>query len=268
MITADYHVHSAFSTDSTAPMEEMVEKAIALGLERICFTDHMDYDYPGVKEGDFTFQPDEYLTKLTHLTKQYKDKIKILHGIELGLKPYLKERYDQLLQEYPFDFVIGSSHLVDNEDPYFAPFWQNRTDAEGLRRYFETIKENALSFDNFDVYGHLDYIIRYVPSKNTCYDYDTHETVIEEALKAIIETGKGIEVNTSGYKYGLGHAHPKEEIIKRYLELGGTIITIGSDAHKPEHLAYDFTEARNMLQSLGVKEYTVFENRTPIFLPL
>lgn len=268
MIKADCHIHTDFSTDSTTPMEVMIEKAISIGLSYICITDHMDFDYPGTKIDDFIFKPDNYYETVHKLTSKYKEKIQVLFGIEIGLQPYLKERYDILLSQYPFDFVIGSSHLVDGLDPYFNVFWQDKTDHVGLTKYFQSIIDNMNSNPNIDVYGHLDYIIRYVPSKITRYEYTTYQAIIDELLLAIIEKGKGIEVNTSGYKYGLDHAHPKEEIIKRYFELGGSIITIGSDAHKPEHLAYDFERARNMLLSLGISQYAIFKERKPQFLPL
>ncbi|BBF43049.1 histidinol-phosphatase [Lachnospiraceae bacterium KM106-2] len=268
MIQADYHVHTAFSSDSQASVESMIEQAIALGFTRICITDHMDYDYPKIYDLDFVFQPDEYFTKLEQIQKKYASKIKVLIGIELGLRPSVTAKCKQLVEHYPFDFIIGSTHLVDDIDPYEATYWNDQSEEESIDRYFKTISDNLAAFSDIDVYGHLDYVVRYAPSKACSYEYSAHQQTIDQALQAILAKGKGIEVNTAGYKYGLGFAHPKKDIIKRYLELGGKIITIGSDGHKPEHMAYDFKKAREMLLSLGVKEYTVFEKRQPIFLPL
>lgn len=268
MITADYHVHSAFSSDSEASMESMVEKAISLGLTRICFTDHIDYDFPKQYHLRFEFDVDEYFAKLSHLKESYKNQIQILSGVECGLRPYLADRFQKLVTTHPFDFVICSSHLIQDMDPYHKDFWNGRTKKEGLDLYFDSILANIEAYDNFDVYGHLDYVIRYVPDKDTTYDYADYAEKIDAILMVLIKNGKGIEVNTAGYKYGLDTPNPKAEIITRYLALGGRILTIGSDGHKPEHLAYDFTKARELLLSLGVKEYTVFEQRKPIFLPL
>lgn len=268
MITADLHVHSDFSSDSDTPMEQMIEKAISLGYERICMTDHMDYDFPKTCPYDFVFDPDHYFERLNQLSYKYKNDIKILYGIELGLKPYLSQRYNELLEKYPFDFVIGSTHLVNDIDPYYPEYWENKSEQQGLEQYFDTIIANIKSGANFDICGHIDYIIRYAPSKNSHFSYLEHATRIDEILKTVIQLGKGIEINTAGYKYGLGHPHPQEDIIKRYIELGGTLITIGSDAHKPEHLAFDFTKAREVLLSLGIRQYAVFEKRKPILLPL
>ncbi len=265
MIIADYHVHSHFSSDSTASMAETVEKAIELGMNKICFTDHMDYDFP-VKYGlPFVFDPDEYFKELDVIADRYKSKIKVLKGIELGLQPYLAPRYKKLLKQYDFDFAIGSSHLVNGMDPYYPEYWRDITAEEGMRTYFQSIIDNVKAFQEFQVYGHLDYIVRYAPDKNQSYTYEKYADIIDEMLKTIIGSGKGIEVNTAGYKYGLGFAHPQTDVLNRYKELGGEIITIGSDGHKPEHIGYDFPKAEEMLLSLGFRYYVTYEKKQPVF---
>ncbi len=268
MITADYHIHTSFSSDSKAPMEDVIKQAITMGLTRICITDHMDYDYPARYNLPFIFDPEPYCKTITTLKEQYKEQITVLMGIECGVRPYLKDRFDTLLHQYDFDFVIASSHLAKDMDVYYPEYWEGITEDEGYRIYFQSILDNLNSFENFDVYGHLDYVVRYGPSKGDNFEYPLYADLFDEILKTIISMGKGIEVNSAGYKYGLGRPHPTKEIIKRYLELGGTILTIGSDAHKTEHLAYDFAKVRELLLELGVTKYTVFEHRQPIFLDL
>mgnify|MGYP000259149774 FL=1 len=270
MIIYDYHVHSDFSSDSKAPMEQMIEQGIKSGLKKICFTDHMDYDYPPVGEYTFVFDPDAYIKKLDELKSHYGKQIEILTGIELGLQPHLKERMTALLERYPFDFVIGSSHVVDSMDPYYPEYWENRSVKDGIYRYYESIIENCKVFQGFDVYGHIDYIIRYIPGnlKNPVkmdYSYSEYADILDEVLKTIISFGKGIEVNTSGLKYGHAYPHPKPEILKRYRELGGELITIGSDAHKSEHLCYDFSLIPDLLKSIGFKYYATFVQRKPVY---
>ncbi len=268
-IIADYHVHSNFSGDSQAPMEQVIERAIQLGLKKLCFTDHMDYDYPLYGDTRFVFDPEEYIFKLDQMREQYGKQLQILTGIELGLQPQVTEYYDDLMKRYDFDFAIGSTHVLDYMDPYFPEFWEHRTKEEGLLAYFKSITNNCRLFrNNFHVYGHLDYIIRYAPSvdgKKADYSYADYADILEEALKTIIDCGKGIEVNTAGLKYGLGYAHPKVEILKRYRELGGELITIGSDAHKPEHLCYDFHVVPDLLKGLGYKYYATFIQGEPIY---
>lgn len=268
MIRADYHLHSDFSSDSTAPMEDMIEKAIELGLTRICFTDHMDYDFPVTSGYTFVFDPEEYFLKLTRLKEQYEGKIKVLMGIELGLQPHLGEQFQKLADNYPFDFMIGSTHLVNRLDPYLSEYWENRSKEEGVRAYFEEIIKNLKSNPCFLINGHLDYMIRYAPNTNKDFAYKDYAETIDTMLRSIIESGKGIEINTSGFKYGLSVPHPHTDILKRYKELGGELITIGSDAHKPEHLAFDFDRAENLLMDLGFHYYAVYEERKPILLPL
>lgn len=268
MITADYHVHSAFSSDSETPMEDMIEQAISLGMTRICFTDHMDYDYPEIYQMTFQFDVEAYYRKLSMLSEKYRDDIQVLMGIELGIMPHLADRYQTLLASYPFDFVIASTHLIDGVDPYYPDFWNCCTPKEGLMRYFNATLENILRFQNFDVYGHLDYIGRYAPDKGACFCMDDFSEIIDKILTILISSGKGIEVNTAGYKYGMNHPNPHEDILRRYFALGGNILTIGSDAHKPEHLAYDFTRVYSILKELELSTYTVFEQRKPIHVPL
>jgi len=270
MIIADNHVHSEFSSDSQAPMEQMIERAIQLGLKKLCFTDHMDYDYPPISEHNFIFDPQAYMTKVSELKEKYKNRINLLLGIELGLQPHLSERLTNLVKSYPFDFIIGSSHVVDHEDPYFPQYWENQTKKEGIHRYFETIINNCKAFHGFHTYGHIDYIIRYIPGQTTAlvkedYLYSDYADILDEALKTIVSYGIGLEINTAGYKYGLGYPHPKLEIIKRYKELGGELITVGSDAHKPEHLCYDFHRVPELLKRVGFRYYTTFEQGKPIF---
>ena len=118
------------------------------------------------------------------------------------------------------------------------------------------------------MYGHIDYVVRYGPDKNTYYSYADYADVIDEILKQLIHNGKGIEVNTAGFKYGLGHPNPCEDILKRYRELGGEILTLGADAHQPEHIAYDFQRLPKLLQTCGFSYYTVFKNRKAQFIAL
>ena len=134
--------------------------------------------------------------------------------------------------------------------------------------YFESILENIHAFDGFDVYGHIDYVVRYGPTKNANYSWTQYQDVIDEILKLLIENGKGIEINTGGFKYGLGHPNPTEGIIRRYRELGGEIITIGADAHAPQHIGYDFQKVPDILKEAGFEYFTVFKQRKPEFLKL
>lgn len=119
-----------------------------------------------------------------------------------------------------------------------------------------------------DVYGHIDYIVRYGPNKNRDYSYGKYRDILDVILKTILDKGLGIELNTGGYHYGLGEPNPCTEVIRRYRDLGGEIITIGADAHTPDKIAYDFSKAADLLRECGFSYYTVFKERTPQFLKL
>lgn len=263
----DTHLHSEFSGDSDAPQENMIVSAIEKKLSGICFTDHLDLDYPN---GPDTFLLDipNYWKSVKTYQKKYESKLQIGFGIELGLQPHLAEKHTQLLSAYPFDFVIGSSHVVHGFDPYYPEFFCERDEKTACLEYFESILENIKAFDGFDVYGHLDYIVRYCPQKNQNYRWNDYKDIIDEILRQLISRGKGIEINTGGFKYGLSHPNPTEEIIQYYKQLGGEIITLGADAHAPNHIAYDFNKLPAILKNAGFDYFTVFRSRKPEFIKI
>jgi histidinol-phosphatase (PHP family) len=271
MIISDCHLHSSFSSDSTAPLESMVQRGISLGLKAMCMTEHLDFDYPENSEGlDFLLDYDAYQNKLFELKEQYADQIELLFGIEMGLMDYLGERYKKIADAYPFDFIIGSSHLVNGIDPYEPEYFKEYGSKKGMQIYFESILANIDGCKDLDyqVYGHLDYAIRYAPEKNSFFNFKDYQEIIEEILKKLIRKDKGIEVNTTGFRYGLGQPNPHFDIIKCYHDLGGEILTIGSDAHKPEDMAYAFKELPALLKKAGFGHYTLFRNRKPYNLDL
>lgn len=271
MITSDFHMHTAFSSDSDASPESMAEGALKKGLNTICITDHMDKDYPFYKEmgeNAFVFDVDAYFQKLRKMQKQYKGQIEIRIGIELGLQPHLGEYCREITEKYPFDFVIGSLHVLKRKDPYYREDFSELTDEELYRLTFQEMSEILKNVDAFDVLGHMDYIVRYGKYQAKEYSYAAFAPYLNEILKKVIEMGKGIELNTAGLKYGLGFCHPHPDVLRRYRELGGEIITVGSDGHKPEHIAYEFQKASGILQECGFRYYTEFKGRKPDFIKL
>ena len=270
-IQADYHLHSSFSGDSEAPMETMIRRGIDLGLTRMCFTEHMDFDFP-VSEispaGCFEVNADSYLYDLLKYREIYRNKIRILFGVELGLQAHLVPLQAAFAASKPFDFIIGSSHLCAGKDPYQPDFWEGRNEEEALREYFSSIIENLETFTDFDVYGHLDYVVRYAPEKDKNYSYEKYSDLFEKMLDLLLENGIGLEVNTGGVRYGLKDLHPCTALLRRYREKGGEIVTVGSDAHRPEDLCRSFDRAEAVLKDCGFRYYAVFENRTLQFIKL
>lgn len=263
----DYHLHSNFSGDCETAPTAMIEQGIALGMPAMCFTDHYDMDFPD--EPDlFLFNLEEYFAVMNKLQKKYADKIQIQIGIELGLQKHLENQCRAVVESFPFDFVIGSSHLLYGKDPYYPDFFINREESTCYYDYFQSILENLEAFDQFDVYGHLDYIVRYGPEKAAHYSYKKYQELLDAILQTCIRKKIGIELNTGGLAYGLGFPNPHPDIIKRYRQLGGTLITVGSDAHTPQRMAYEFSHAAQLLKDCGFSHYTIFKKRQPEFIRL
>jgi len=270
MIITDFHTHSSNSGDSYTPMNQQIESAIQKGIKHLCITEHLDLDYPKMPRENISFDLDTntYYEEFKTNIEKYSSQIDLLFGVELGLQPHLADTYHDYIKQWPFDFIIGSSHLCDGCDIYYPSFYEGKDEAECYRRYFESELENINSYSGFDVYGHLDYIVRYGPNKDKYYSYEKYKDIIDAILCKLIYLGKGIEINTKAFKAGMAHPNPCEDILKRYLELGGEIITIGSDAHSPDFIASAFDKAEIILKECGFKAYTYFKERKPIFIDL
>lgn len=270
MITADCHLHSSFSGDSDTPMEEMVLQGIAQGLDTMCFTEHNDFEYPDAEDLDgkiFLLNTDSYLYELANLKEKYAGKIRLLFGVELGLQPEVVRQNAVYAKSFEFDFIIGSSHLCHGKDVYYPDFFQGRSTREALREYFESILENIQKFSNFSVYGHLDYAVRYAPGKDE-YLYSVYHDIFDEILKTLLDKGIGLELNTGGIKAGMHDFHPCVGVLKRYRELGGEIITVGSDSHDTARIGDSFERAADVLRECGFRYYCVFEKRAPEYFRL
>ena len=142
------------------------------------------------------------------LRDKYQSKLDVRFGIELGLQPHLEHSFKELLESVPFDFVIGSSHVVHGQDPYYREFFKGRKESECYMEYFESILENLAVFSEMDVYGHIDYVVRYGPNQNREYSYGRYQDILDEILRTIISKGCGIELNTGGSITGLASRTP------------------------------------------------------------
>ena len=277
MILADFHIHSSNSGDCEIPMKTQIDAAISKGLCHLCFTEHLDIDYPAPPKGyiydscDFNLDADKYLNEFLDVKSQFSKSnpaFNLYYGVEIGLQEHIVDSNNAFIYHHPFDFVIASMHLLNGADPYYKEYWTGKDDEAEYRSYFESIYKNICLFNNFDVLGHLDYIVRYGASKDENYSYLKYSDVIDPILIKIIEMGKGLEINTGGLKYGLKSTNPSLDILKRYKELGGKIITIGSDAHSPEYVAYEFSKAEDILKAAGFNYYNVFRARMPMTINL
>lgn len=262
---ADQHLHTSFSGDSETPPEEQAEKAIALGIERICFTDHHDHDV--VSDIDFELDIPRYMAAMSELKKKYSGRLDIRTGIELGLQSHIADYLYKLTEKYPFDFVIGSVHFIDGLDPYYPEYFEKHG-KNSYRLYFETLLRRIRKVKCYDSLGHLDYIVRYGAPHGLTYSYSEYGDYIDEILRQIISDGKALECNTGGLSRGLTEPNPCRDVFVRYRELGGELITLGSDAHSPETLGCCFDRCGAMLRDCGFKYYAVYEKRRPEMLSL
>ena len=266
---SDYHIHTHFSTDSEEEPRLYIERAIELGMKEICFTDHIDYDYPEIDgKKEFIFNPDAYFAEFSALRDEYRDRLKIKIGVETGLNPVNSAPNRKLLDSYPFDFVIGSSHIMDGIDPYYPDYWTGKNPSDVIRHYYESILEMTAVYDDYDVYGHLDYIKRYVTDPDYVYIYSDIEDIMDMLHKNIIEKGRGIELKTRGLSNGITSFVPTIALLERYHSLGGEIITLGSDAHRVPRLGFGFRTARDILINTGFKYIAAFEQRKATFVPI
>lgn len=181
------------------------------GLTHICFTEHMDIDYPVSEEtpaGTFLVNTDSYLYDLARFQDAYKDRLRILFGIELGLQPDLSKKLAAYAHAYEFDFIIGSAHIVNGKDPYYPAFYENRSEEAAYREYFESVIANIKKCSHFDVFGHLDYVVRYGPEKDKHYSYAKYQDLFDTILTLLLEKEKGIELNTGSLRSGTKDVSP------------------------------------------------------------
>lgn len=265
----DIHTHTDFSGDCNVPIREMIEAAKNAGVRYYGITDHHDLDFPecGI---NFELSVAEYFQTLADLKKEYDSSdFTLLIGIEFGLQPHLSEELLGLLEEFPFDYVIGSNHLAYGVDPYDKTFFNGMTRNEGYQRFFEATLENIEKLQGFHIIGHLDYVMRYWRGDGSKhYTYEQFAPILDQILLKIIEKNLCLEVNTSGYKYKLNQPHPSYEILQRYYELGGRLITLGSDAHLPTNIASSFEETIQKLKSIGYSYQYYFIGQERLNAPL
>jgi len=255
----DFHMHSRVSFDSQTPAAQMVAAAEKMGLKEICFTDHVDRCV--IPELNYVFDLEEYRQEYADLRS---DKVKVRHGIEYGLLPDNAERMKQDLQARHYDFVIGSVHFVGVDDVYLAPYWEGKTQEQAIRIFLEETLKCVQAHDSYDVLGHLLFISK--SPRNPAHAlirYEEYPELFDEILRQVACHDKGIEVNTSGVDRCGGYL-PTMDFVRRFKELGGKIVTVGSDSHNDLRVGqYCHRAVEEIKEIFGY--VCTFENRQPIF---
>lgn len=267
-ILTDSHTHSSQSPDGESTLEEMAEKAVELGIKHYTFTDHLEIN----KFYDEEFLYEEPVRQSSVLVPQlienYRDRIDMHYGVELGQPVHDYELTQRMLDNYDFEFIIGSCHMVKGWDDFYYLDYKETDPYHILELYFEELLE-MVQWGKFDVLGHLTYPLRYISGDfGINIDMDRYKNIIEEIFRTLIKNNMGIEVNTSGLRQKIGAPLPDEKYVRMYRELGGEIITIGSDAHRTADLGKGIAEGVAMIKRCGFDSICYFDRRKPIFVKL
>ncbi|MCD8334512.1 MAG: histidinol-phosphatase HisJ family protein [Clostridiales bacterium] len=273
----DYHVHTYYSDDSVYPMNDVIKDAVQMGMDELCITDHVDY---GVKEDwdcgkEIAYRNSEplanvdypkFMAELAEMKRRYEEQIVIRTGVEFGAQLHTIPLYERLFRKYPFDFIILSVHQVEDKEFWTQEFQKGKTQRQYNERYYEEMLRLVKQYKNYSVLGHMDLIARY--DRMGPYPFEKVKPMIAEILKIVISDGKGIELNTSWHRYGLKDTTPSTQILKLYRELGGEILTLGSDSHAPGQLGAFIQEDSRRLRDLGFRYFCTYEAMVPTFHPL
>ena len=277
---ADYHVHTEFSDDSVFALEDVCALAIERGIDEICITDHVDYDVrpdwdeyrrdpscAKIFEGKPSINVDyeRYFPAIEAARERFAPTLAVKTGMEFGVQSHTAERFHALFEQHAdaWDFIILSIHQVGNEEFWNGAFQKGRTQDEYNMQYYEEMLRVVQRFDDWSVLGHLDLIKRYDAAGP--WPDENARDIVAEIMKEAIRRGKGIELNTSSIRYGLSDLTPSEGILRLYRDLGGRVLSIGSDSHKPEHLGAHIPMMRERLQAIGFTEFCTFDHMEPVF---
>ena len=253
----DFHMHSTVSFDGKSSGRDMALAAKAAGMKEICFTDHIDY----TPDERFCFDFDRYAEAYDHLEVPG---LLIRRGVEYGLYPDNQERMRQDLAKRSFDFVLGSVHFVGDQDVYMEPYWAGKTVEEAVLTHLQETLRCIRVHDQFDVLAHLTFIskARANPT-HALVRYDDYHDLIDEIFRELIRKDKGLELNTSGIDR-CGGSLPTLDYFERFHELGGRIVTVGSDAHDVTRAGqYTAGMAEKLKEIFGY--VCTFAQRKPIF---
>jgi histidinol-phosphatase (PHP family) len=264
MIPHDYHLHSSFSADSRATMEEMCRTALALGVPEIGFAEHYDL-HPDENPRDW-LRLEPWLAELERCRAEFAGQLKIRAGIEIGEPHLFQAEAQAMLASAPFDYVIGSLHWVGRSSVFDVAFFL-RPAEEAFRLYFEEL-ERMTSAGGFDVLGHLDVLVRTAFDVYGEYDPRPYETLIRPVLRNCIDRGIALDINTSAMRRNAHVLLPGPDILRWYAEMGGERVTLGSDAHRSEQVAFHLDAALDAMQAAGLRCVTQFEQRQPRLIPL
>ena len=262
--SADQHTHSMFSMDSENKIEDVCEKAIAMGLDELVITDHLDLNSNEmILSLEPPYEADKAYTVMCAYRDKYYGRLKLGVGLELGQAHDCPEKAKEILEKYSYDQVIGSVHnLRGMPDFYLMAFYKitGRQCQVFLTQYFKELEE-IVDLGYFDTLAHLTYPLRYFKEGGHDLSLEPHMPTIKRIFEKLIAKGKALEVNTSGYRKDLGCPLPDLDILKLYYDMGGRLITVGSDAHHVEDIGADIRRTYDELEKIGFTHIASFTER-------
>jgi len=276
----DYHVHPNYSIDaSSATIRDYCHKALDLGLAEICFCTHVELDPRRKDKENFVRlngekRPvyelswlDSYFAEIWQAQQEFKNSgLKLKAGVEIGYCPCVENDIERIINDYPFDFVMGAIHCINHisiSSQKESPSYFKSRGAETVRQEYFSVLMEAVKTGLFDCMAHIDLYRRYGFQYLGSAAYTIHRGAIEPVLAEMSKRGIGMEINTSSRRRGLSEFHPTEEILELAVKSGIKVYTVGSDAHSPEHLGQGIDEALSLLNNLGVCCY-VFDRRKAV----
>lgn len=264
MTSVDYHVHSSFSPDARDDMRKMVEKAVSLNLEEIMFTDHFEFLSDG-RPGRFCSSVDyipRIVDEVIRLRDEYSGRIYVGLGLEIGQMQFAEKESKEIVNSYPFDFILASYHKVHDVD--LSCYDYLKTDIQSLvHDYLEgllLISERA----DFDSLAHIDLVKRYAHRQGIEIRIEKEEKIVRRILRLLVERGKFLEVNTSSLRQNFEECLPSDEILSWYAEEGGKFVTLGSDSHRTDDIASGMQEAEKHIAAFGLNILRKYRRNTEV----
>ena len=262
----DMHTHSDNSPDGSHSVTFICESAERRGLRGLALTDHCECEEYAARRFDISVRNSYF--ESVKAQSIYSGRLIIMAGVELGQPNQNPEAASGVLSQYDFDFVLASLHNLAGQKDFYYMDYKKSEPREILGLYFSELYELAAGCD-YDVLAHLDYPLRYITGRDGIQvDLREYYDKIDRVLRAVIERGKGIEVNTSGYRHPLGRSMPGEEIVRRYHELGGVYITTGSDAHTGADVGRGLAAGMDIIYAAGFRHTALYKKRSPILIPI
>lgn len=281
MVLFDNHNHSEFSFDGKrTSVEKSTLAAADAGLGGVAFTDHCDFFVPAMKAEYEQLVPETFdinaqqaeIDRVQALIDGRiggERKFRILKGIEIGMHEDCHGEIRRTLGENSFDQVIASVHYLDGIDPFYGGYYEGKDWKEAYGHYLETIWKEMTWLKDFDIMGHFDYVVRYAPYSRTSLLYRDFSDILDEMFRYLIQEGKALEINTKSYQEYNGRLVTIDtEVLKRYRELGGEIVSFGSDSHDTYRIGHAIMEHALLLKSLGFRWSAHYESRRLVQLPL